>query len=90
MASPDHSFLFRIDGSYALGCCDKIYKRIYINDSLSDYWTKRVLCHEIVHAAMFSYDVKLSYEEEELIADIISSYGEEIVDITNNIFSNIK
>lgn len=90
MAAPDHSFLFRVDGTYAWGCCDNIYKRIYINDSLNNYWTKRVLCHEIVHAAMFSYGVILSYEEEEMIADIISLYGEEIIDITNNIFKVIK
>jgi hypothetical protein len=39
---------------------------------------------------MFSYGVVLSYEEEEMIADIISLYGEEIVDITNNTFKVIK
>ena len=40
---------------------------------------KKVLCHEITHAAMFSYNVNLSLEQEELVADLISTYGEEIV-----------
>ena len=51
---------------------------------------KKVLCHEITHAAMFSYNVFLTYEQEELIADLLATYGEEIVDITNKIFSRIK
>ena len=35
---------------------------------------------------MFSYNVNLSLEQEELVADLISTYGEEIVYITNKIF----
>jgi len=50
---------------------------------------KKVLCHEITHAAMFSYNVNLSLEQEELVADLISTYGEEIVYITNKIFTKL-
>ena len=35
---------------------------------------------------MFSYNVVLSIEQEELIADLISTYGEEIIYTTNKIF----
>jgi len=51
---------------------------------------KKVLCHEITHAAMFSYDVNLSIEQEELLADLIATYGEEIIEVTNRIFRKIK
>ena len=51
---------------------------------------KKVLCHEITHAAMFSYNVFLSIEQEELLADLIATYGQEIIDITNRIFLRIK
>lgn len=51
---------------------------------------KKVLCHEIVHAAMFSYNVDLTLEQEELVADLIATYGEEIIDITNQMFKKIK
>ena len=51
---------------------------------------KKVLCHEIVHAAMFSYNVDLILEQEELVADLIATYGEEIIDITNQMFKKIK
>lgn len=50
---------------------------------------KKVLCHEITHASMFSYHVQLDLSQEELIADLISTYGDEIIDITNKIFKKI-
>ena len=57
---------------------------------LNDMELKLVLCHEIVHAAMFSYDIRLDYQEEEVVAVLISNYGEEIIDITNSIFSKLS
>jgi hypothetical protein len=32
---------------------------------------------------MFSYNVNLSYEQEELVADLMATYGQEIIKITN-------
>jgi hypothetical protein len=51
---------------------------------------KKVICHELTHAAMFSYDVDLTYEQEELVANIISTYGQEIVHMTNLVFNRLK
>ena len=39
---------------------------------------------------MFSYNVDLSVEQEELVADLISTYGDEIVYITNKIFTKLE
>ena len=39
---------------------------------------------------MFSYNVDLTIEQEELVADLIATYGEEIIDITNQMFKKIK
>lgn len=50
----------------------------------------KVLCHEITHAAMFSYNIELSLDQEELVADLIATYGEEIIFIANKIFRRIK
>lgn len=36
---------------------------------------KKVLSHEITHAAMFSYNISLSMEQEELLADLVATYG---------------
>lgn len=51
---------------------------------------KKVLCHELTHAAMFSYNVDLSIDQEELLADLVATYGQEIIDATNKIFTRIQ
>lgn len=83
------SELRRQDGSYTIGMCDNNRKEIYLCDDLQGYMLKKVLCHEIVHAAMFSYSVVLTEDQEELVADLLSTYGEEIIDKTNLIFSKL-
>lgn len=88
--SPNHPKLFRSDGSLSIGACDNISKTIYLNENLTGSKLKKVLCHEITHAAMFSYDVNLTHEQEELLADLIATYGEEIIEITNKIFRKIR
>ena len=39
---------------------------------------------------MFSYNINFSWEQEEIIADLMATYGQEIISITNKIFSHIK
>ena len=75
---------------FTLGCCDNDTKIIYIADGLSENKFKKVLGHEVTHAAMFSYNVSLTYDQEELLADIISTYGDEIIAVTNKVFRKIK
>lgn len=78
--------LQRLNGEFTIGACDNLTRTIYISDSIGGKLLKKVLCHEIVHAAIFSYGVNLTIEQEELIADLISTYGEEIINVTNRIF----
>lgn len=82
--------LMRIDGSYAFAACDDESKSIYISEYVENSFLKKVLCHELTHAAMFSYNVDLSLEQEELLADLIATYGQEIISITNQIFRRIQ
>lgn len=86
---PDFPLLQRMNGQYTIGACDNLTRTIYINELLSGDLLKKVLCHQITHAAMFSYNVDLSIEQEELVADLISTYGDEIVYITNKIFTKL-
>lgn len=90
MVSPNHHALIREDGSVTIGACDDITKTIYICDTLSLEQIRKVLCHEITHAAMFSYNVSLNTEQEELLADLIATYGSEIIDVTNRVFNKLK
>ena len=52
-------------------------------------YIEKVLCHELTHAAMFSYNIDLTLEQEEILADLIATYGQEIVHITNLVFKRI-
>lgn len=90
LVSPHHPQLMRSDGSTSLGACDDNTKTIYIDETVNDHYLRKVLCHELTHAAMFSYDVDLSYEQEEIVADIIATYGAEIVEMTNVIFNRLR
>ncbi len=82
--------LQRLNGQYTIGACDNLTRTIYINQNLQGALLKKVLCHQITHAAMFSYNVDLTVEQEELIADLISTYGQEIIYITNKIFNKLE
>ena len=89
LVSPNHPILYT-NGSYTLGACDNVTHSIYINENLSSHKMKKVLCHELTHAAMFSYEVELTLEQEELLADLLATYGQEIIDMTNEIFIKLK
>lgn len=90
LALPNNPSLRRPDGSYALGACDDTVKTIYINQTLDHKTMRKVLAHEITHAAMFSYNINLSLDQEEILADLISLYGQEIIDKTNLFFKDMK
>ena len=87
---PNYPLLIRKDGRYLIGACDNLTRTIYINNTLKGNILKKVLCHEITHAAMFSYNVILSLQQQELVADLISTYGDEIIQVTNRIFSHLQ
>lgn len=82
--------LVRPNGTLTIGMCDSYTRTIYINETLQGAILKKVLCHELTHAAMFSYGILLSHDEEEILADLIATYGEEIIYITNKIFNKLK
>lgn len=90
LVSSNHPALYRSNGSLSIGACDNATKTICINRNLKAQKMKKVLCHEIAHAAMFSYGVELSLDQEELVADLIATYGQEIIAKTNIIFNRIK
>lgn len=87
---PSHPILVYKVGAPAVGCCDDITKTIYISYALTSAQTRKVLCHEIVHAAMYSYDVLISDDIEEIVADIIATYGDEIIGWTNITYDKLK
>jgi hypothetical protein len=85
-----HPMLLKGDGTYSVAACDDPSKTIYVNNLLEGDLLRRVICHEVTHAAMFSYDVSLTIDQEELLADLIATYGAEIIAVTNQIFGKIQ
>ena len=90
LVSPAHPMLLTPHQTHALGVCDKTTQTICIDETLSPQKIKEVLCHEIVHAFMFSYMVDLTYDEEELVAELMTEYGEDILKKTNAVYNGIK
>ena len=88
--SPTHPIFRRPNGTLSIGACDNTTKTIYLSAVLSGAFKKKVLCHEVTHAAMFSYNVLLNEEQEELIAELIATFGDEIIYITNALFYGIR
>lgn len=90
IVSSNHPSLRRPNGSFTLGCCDDDVKTIYIVEGLNDFYFKKVMCHELVHACMYSYNIELNYYQEEILADLIATYGQEIMTITNSMFKRLS
>ena len=90
IVSSNHPAVQRPDGSFTLGCCDDNMKSIYVVENLTDFYFKKVLCHELVHACMYSYNVELNDYQEEILADLIATYGQEIIFITNSMFKRLS
>ena len=72
LVAPAHPMLLTPWRTHALGVCDKVTQTIYIDKTLSKRQLRETLCHEIVHACMFSYGIDLSYDEEEMVAELVS------------------
>ena len=69
LVSPLHTKLFRKNGSRSVGVCDNYTKTIYISWELDRKAIGKVLRHELVHAILFSYKVKIDLELEERLAN---------------------
>lgn len=90
IVQPSYYILTQKTGLPAVGCCDDVTKTIYLSQSLSLLELRHVLCHELVHAAMYSYNIDLEDNIEEIVANIIADYGDEIIQLTNIVFDKLK
>lgn len=82
----DSPMLMRSDGSFTCGMCDRSTQSIYISELLRGSFLHKVLVHEVCHSAMMSYGIDMSIEQEELFCDLISTYGDEIISVADNVF----
>ena len=90
LVQSDSSMLMRSDGSYTVGMCDRETQTIYISELLQGKFLRKVLIHEVCHSAMFSYGIDMSVEQEELFCDLVATYGDEIFDVVDNLFTVLR
>ena len=86
----DSPMLMRSDGSITVGMCDREAQTIYISDALHGRFLRKVILHEICHSAMFSHGIDMSVDQEELFCDLLSTYGDEIIAITDSVFKALS
>ena len=84
LVSPNHPILYH-NNIFTLGRCDDLKKIIFINQDINDQLFKKVLLHELIHAYIYSNNIKINKVSEEIVADLISICGEDIINITNEI-----
>lgn len=82
--------LQRADGSATIGMTDGRTHCLYIAQGLRGGMLKKVLAHELTHAFMFSYNIKIDIEIEEFIADWVATYGEELIILLDEILQAAK
>ena len=85
-----HEMLIKPDGTVTVGACHRPSYTIYLSKELKGNSLRKVLRHEIAHAVMRSYELELTYEEEELVAGVLDVFSDEVVALTNNVYELIK
>lgn len=85
--NPNHNKLRRSDGSITIGMTDGKTNTVYLNNRLYGKLLERVLCHEICHCICFSYDIKMSIEQEEIIAEWVSLYGRKVINLLDDLLT---
>lgn len=82
--------LNRSDDSLTVGVTDGNDNCVYLSDLLSGAFLKKVLCHELCHCFMMSYNISIPIEQEEFLADWISIYGEDLIYLLDDLMSAIS
>ncbi len=90
LVEPYSPMLRRSDGSFTVGMCDRETQNIYISYQLQGKFLRKVLIHEVCHSAMFSYGIDMSVEQEELFCDLVSTYGDEIISVVDDLFVALR
>lgn len=75
---------------YTVATTDERYHTIFISNDVDDEFLLKILEHELYHCYEFSgiaYDLPIYYEE--LVADFIATYGQELIDTAYDLHRRI-
>ena len=76
------------DGEYHSGVTNFITKEIYIANNLKGNSLRYTLIHELTHAMIDSYGFMQIYWNDEIVADFMANYLNNIIDLSNKIIIN--
>lgn len=82
--------LHRSDGSLTVGVTDGNDNCVYLSNLLFGLFLRKVVCHELCHCFMMSYNIFIPIEQEEFLADWISIYGEDLIYLLDDLMSEIS
>lgn len=85
--SPDSDYLRRSDGTLTVGVTDGGLDTVFLSDSLTDDFLRKVLCHELCHVFCMSYNINIPIEQEEFMADWLSLYGEDLIYLLDDLMA---
>lgn len=85
--SPYDDRLKRSDGSRTVGMTDGNKNIVCISNRLRGAFLRKVVAHELTHCFIFSFDLDMSIEEEERLADWIATYGTELVYLLDDLMN---
>lgn len=85
----DSPYLARSDGGYTIGCTDNKMQSLFLSEALNGDMLKKVLCHELVHCFSFSYHLDIPLEAEEIIADFLATYGQDVFSVADSVMREI-
>lgn len=79
--------LMRPDGSRTIGMTDWNTRSVYLDKHLHGALLEKVLCHELCHVFCFSYNIHMDSDQEEFLADWISIYGRDVIEVLDDLLS---
>ena len=87
---PSSRELMRSDGTRTVGVTDWNKKTVFLSNMLRGPFLRKVYIHEVCHCAIFSYSINMDIEQEEFLCDWVATYGDEVFDIVDGVFSVLK
>lgn len=86
---PQSDYLERSDGSRTVGMTYSKTYTVYLSDMLQGEFLRKVLCHELCHCFCMSYNVYMPIDQEEYLADWVSTYGAELIYLLDDLMSDM-
>lgn len=88
--SPQSDRLKRSDGSRTVGVTFLVKNTIYLSKCLRGAFLRRVTAHELCHAFCMTYNIHMSIDEEERLADWVATYGTELVYLLDDLMGILE